>query len=72
MADVINAGTNLPYVYTTDDLDGNPRIIDGIVDMGAYEYIPEPFLFINCYLLIVTYYLLFLPRVYRCINPIDK
>lgn len=38
----INAGTNalaaLPY-----DLDGNPRILLDIVDMGAYEYIPEPF-----------------------------
>ena len=41
----INAGTpdttglNLPVF----DLDGNPRIVDGIIDMGAYEYVPpEP------------------------------
>ena len=32
-----NAGTNLPYVYTTTDLDGNPRIFDNRVDMGCYE-----------------------------------
>jgi hypothetical protein len=33
----INAGDNY-YVSTTNDLDGNPRISGGIVDMGAYEY----------------------------------
>ena len=54
MADVINAGINLPYVYITGDLDGNPRIIDDMVDMGAYEYVPEPIgtwimIMITCY-----------------------
>lgn len=33
----INAGNNA-YVTTTDDLYGNPRIVGGTVDVGAYEY----------------------------------
>ena len=33
----INAGSNTPVVEPLD-LDGNPRIIDITVDMGAYEY----------------------------------
>jgi hypothetical protein len=33
----INAGNNA-YVTTTTDLDGNPRIVDGTVDIGDYEY----------------------------------
>lgn len=33
----INSGNNA-YVTTTNDLDGNPRIVGGIVDVGAYEY----------------------------------
>jgi hypothetical protein len=32
----INAGNNV-YVTTTNDLDGNPRIVGGTVDCGAYE-----------------------------------
>ena len=32
----IDAGNN-SYVSTTSDLDGNPRIAGGVVDMGAYE-----------------------------------
>jgi hypothetical protein len=32
----INAGNNA-YVTTTNDLDGNPRIVGGTVDAGAYE-----------------------------------
>ena len=33
----INAGNNA-YVTSSTDLAGNPRIVDGTVDMGAYEY----------------------------------
>jgi len=36
---LINAGNNLS-VTTATDLDGRPRVIDGRVDMGAYEYSP--------------------------------
>ncbi len=33
----INAGNNA-YVTTSTDLDGNPRIVNGTVDMGAFEW----------------------------------
>ena len=38
----LDAGTNLPAIIGEKDIDGNPRIIDGRVDMGAYELVPEP------------------------------
>jgi hypothetical protein len=34
----INAGNNDLVVGSTD-LDGNPRIFNGTVDMGAYEFV---------------------------------
>jgi hypothetical protein len=33
----INSGNNA-YVTSSTDLDGNPRVVGGTVDMGAYEY----------------------------------
>jgi hypothetical protein len=33
----VNVGSN-DYVTTKTDLAGSPRIVDGIVDLGAYEY----------------------------------
>jgi formylglycine-generating enzyme required for sulfatase activity len=38
----IDAGNN-DYVVGDTDLDGNPRIADGTVDMGAYEYVRVAF-----------------------------
>src|SRR5204862_5879777 len=33
----INTGTNA-YASATNDFDANPRIVDNVVDMGAYEF----------------------------------
>jgi uncharacterized protein YpmS len=37
----INTGNNI-WVNSTTDLDGNPRIVNGTVDMGCYEYQNNP------------------------------
>jgi len=36
----VNAGTNQDWMTNAVDIDGNRRIIDGNVDMGAYEFLP--------------------------------
>jgi len=38
----INVGTNMAWMVGEKDLYGNPRITDVIVDMGSYEFAPEP------------------------------
>jgi hypothetical protein len=42
----INSGTNA-FVGSSVDLDGNPRIVDGTVDMGAYEHQKAPWIFVS-------------------------
>jgi len=37
-----NAGSNVPVASVAKDRDGRRRIIDGIVDMGAYEFNHPP------------------------------
>lgn len=38
----IDAGTNQNWMVSATDLDENPRMVNEIVDIGAYEYNPPP------------------------------
>lgn len=38
----IDTGTNRGWMISMRDIEGNPRIYNGITDMGCYEYVPEP------------------------------
>ena len=42
----IDAGSN-GFVTTSTDLDGHPRIVNGVVDMGAYEYQHAPWFLVS-------------------------
>jgi len=54
----IDAGYNMAWMNPpATDLAGNERLYDGTVDMGCYEFVPEP-----CYLLFIIYYLIFIIR----------
>jgi hypothetical protein len=43
----INAGTNEDWMVGAVDLAGHPRIMDGTVDMGAYEFFPFDYVLIE-------------------------
>ena len=42
----VNAGSNA-FITATTDLDGHPRIVDSVVDMGAYEYQHFPWILVS-------------------------
>ncbi len=43
----INAGSNALWMTSANDLEGKPRIINKIVDMGCYEYTNEPVVWLS-------------------------
>ena len=52
----VDAGTNA-FAGGDWDIDGNPRIIDGRVDMGAYEFVPEPTFIFSFFIIFYSIFL---------------
>ena len=58
----IDNGVNLLWMLDATDLDGNERIYEGMVDMGCYEFVPEPSVFYA----ITGYFLLVIGILRKC------
>lgn len=56
----INAGTNMEWMVNCLDSFGHLRVIDDTVDIGYYEFVPEPSLFMTFLL-----YIMYLKRKYE-------
>ena len=39
----LDAGTDEDWMWSAVDMDGNPHILNGSIDMVAYEYVPPVF-----------------------------
>ncbi|MDP2896184.1 MAG: right-handed parallel beta-helix repeat-containing protein [bacterium] len=45
----VDAGLNEEWMWSAVDLDGNARIMNGTVDMGAFEYLPSAVVILTLY-----------------------